>query len=73
MERNYLALRIRAFRKLKGMTQHQLAYAIGISPSRLGAIERGTKTPNYNLINQISAALNIEPKELSISNLRKEE
>jgi transcriptional regulator with XRE-family HTH domain len=37
------ALRIRAFRKLKGFTQNELAERIGVSVSVLGAVERGVR------------------------------
>ncbi len=73
MEKNQVALRIRAFRKLKRYTQHQMADALGISVVRLGAIERGTQKPSVALLEKISCLLHIEQKELKFSNHRKEE
>jgi transcriptional regulator with XRE-family HTH domain len=73
VETNQLALRIRAFRKLKRLTQHELAEAIGISIASLGAIERGIKKPNHLFLHQISTILDIEPKEFGIPKIRSEE
>ncbi|WP_425340036.1 helix-turn-helix transcriptional regulator, partial [Paenibacillus ihuae] len=35
--------RVRAFRKLKGYTQQELADSVGISLAVLGAVERGNR------------------------------
>ena len=45
LENKQLAQRIRAFRKLKGLTQQELAERSGISLAVLGAIERETAVP----------------------------
>ncbi|ANE45965.1 hypothetical protein SY83_06345 [Paenibacillus swuensis] len=65
MEANVLAQRIRAFRKLKGHTQQELADILGISVAVLGSVERGTRRPEGKLLNTIAKALNIEVSELS--------
>ncbi|MFC4620388.1 helix-turn-helix domain-containing protein [Camelliibacillus cellulosilyticus] len=57
--------RIRAFRKLKGFTQAELAKSIGISLSVLGEIERGTRQPADVVIERISNTLGISIQELS--------
>lgn len=64
MENTRLAQRIRAFRKLKGYTQTEFADILGTSVSILGAIERGTRTPDERLLIKISESLNIELEEL---------
>jgi transcriptional regulator with XRE-family HTH domain len=64
MEKSSIAQRIRAFRKLKGYTQNELADKLGVSISILGAIERGTRKPDNKMINHISDVLGIEPEEL---------
>jgi len=64
MERNSLAQRIRAFRKLKGLTQLELSELLGVSIAVLGSIERGTRIPDDKMIQKIAQALNIEPREL---------
>lgn len=65
METSSMAKRIRAFRKLKGHTQHELAERLGISVSILGAIERGTRKPEGKLLKKIAEALYIEVDELT--------
>jgi transcriptional regulator with XRE-family HTH domain len=64
MEKNMIAQRIRAFRKLKGFTQNQLADQLDVSIAILGAIERGTRKPDPKIIRKISEVLGIEPEEL---------
>ncbi|OIJ17521.1 transcriptional regulator [Anaerobacillus alkalilacustris] len=68
MEETIWGRRIRAFRKLKGYTQEQLAYQIGVSVSVLGEIERGNRVPTEELINQISVVLNIAKEDLNTIN-----
>lgn len=60
--------RIRAFRKLKGMTQIELAEKIGVSVSVLGSVERGTRGPNLSLLEKLSKELNVEIDELLKNN-----
>lgn len=64
MEESIWGRRIRAFRKLKGFTQEQLASKLGVSVSVLGEIERGNRIPSEDLINQISLVLNIAKEDL---------
>jgi transcriptional regulator with XRE-family HTH domain len=64
MEKSSIAQRIRAFRKLKGFTQNELAEQLGVSIAILGSIERGTRKPDSKIINNISSVLGIEPEEL---------
>ncbi len=65
MEESIWGRRIRAFRKLKGYTQGKLAAELGVSVSVLGEIERGTRKPSEELINQISLVLNIDKDDLN--------
>ncbi|MFE5324427.1 helix-turn-helix domain-containing protein [Paenibacillus sp. NPDC056579] len=64
MEKNAIAQRIRAFRKLKGYTQTELADQLDVSIAILGAIERGTRKPDTKIIRKISDVLGIDPDEL---------
>ncbi len=59
-----LARRIRAFRKLKGFTQSDLADSLGVSLGVLGAIERGTRKPDVQILKQVSEVLGIDYEEL---------
>ena len=60
-----LAQRIRAFRKLKGFTQQQLAAKTGISLAVLGAVERGNRSADELMVKSISEALGITIEELT--------
>ncbi|WP_144936832.1 helix-turn-helix domain-containing protein [Paenibacillus sp. 32O-W] len=71
METNELAARIRAFRKLKGLTQIELAESLGISVSIIGSIERGTRKADAKTIHQIAEVLGIEQEELESSYTRR--
>lgn len=65
MDNMQLAQRIRAFRKLKGFTQQQLAAKTGISLAVLGAVERGNRSADEQMIQAISEALGITIAELT--------
>jgi transcriptional regulator with XRE-family HTH domain len=59
-----LAQRIRAFRKLKGFTQTELAEQMDISIGILGSIERGNRKPDPKFLNSYAEILNIGLDEL---------
>ncbi|WP_307354254.1 helix-turn-helix transcriptional regulator [Paenibacillus polymyxa] len=65
MENMQLAQRLRAFRKLKGFTQQELAERTGISLTVLGAVERGNRTIDLDMLNLIAQTLEIEVRELT--------
>jgi len=58
-----LGKRIRALRRLKRVTQQQLARQINLSASQLSNIERGVKEPKPELLEKMAAALNIPREE----------
>ena len=60
-----LGNRIRALRRLKRMTQLQLAEQLGISVSQVSVIERGLKRPSAEQLEKIAAALNVSREEFS--------
>jgi len=62
--RHRLAGRIRAFRKLKGYTQIELAEKLGVSVAVLGAVERGTREAEPHLVRAIAEVLNVDEEEL---------
>ena len=64
MENKQLAQRIRAFRKLKGLTQQELAERTGISLAVLGASERGNRRAEEQMLVQIADVLEITMQEL---------
>jgi transcriptional regulator with XRE-family HTH domain len=65
MEKINVAQRIRAFRKLKGYTQNELADQLGVSIAILGSIERGTRKPDSKMLQHIAGVLGIDVEELS--------
>ncbi|EFM10856.1 transcriptional regulator, XRE family [Paenibacillus curdlanolyticus YK9] len=65
MENDQLAQRIRAFRKLKGFTQQQLAERLSVSVAVLGSLERGTRKPDPKLLANIAETLGIDYDELT--------
>lgn len=64
MDKQALAYRIRAFRKLKGFTQTELADLLGVSIAIVGTIERGTRRPDARMLKRIAEALGIDQEEL---------
>ncbi|MEC0236793.1 helix-turn-helix transcriptional regulator [Paenibacillus kribbensis] len=65
MENMQLAQRLRAFRKLKGLTQQELAKRTGISLAVLGAVERGNRSLEPDMLSIIAQTLEIEVRELT--------
>ncbi|PYZ91576.1 transcriptional regulator [Salipaludibacillus keqinensis] len=65
MEELIWGRRIRAFRKLKGYTQEDLARSVGVSVSVLGEIERGTRKPGEDLLKRVTSALDVSLDELT--------
>ncbi|PSL42282.1 DNA-binding XRE family transcriptional regulator [Salsuginibacillus halophilus] len=64
MEEVKWAGRVRAFRKLKGYTQEDLAGQIGVSVSLLGSIERGMRELDETTLQKIIEVLGITKEEL---------
>lgn len=64
MSDDLIGRRIRAYRKLKGYTQQGLAEALGISVAVIGAIERGTRTPKKQLLEDVARTLQVDVDEL---------
>lgn len=64
---------ITLYRKDKGLTIKELANLIGVTPSLLSQIEKGTANPSINTLKQISTALNIPLFNFFISEVQTEE
>ncbi|MGD6969400.1 helix-turn-helix domain-containing protein [Rossellomorea vietnamensis] len=67
METDKWGRRIRAFRKLKGFTQEGLARKLGISVSVLGEIERGSRLPTDEFLENVAELLGIQREDLEPS------
>ncbi|WP_154122733.1 helix-turn-helix domain-containing protein [Paenibacillus monticola] len=57
--------RVRAFRKLKGFTQQELADRTGISLAVLGAVERGNRRLEDQILDKIANVLEVTTQELA--------
>lgn len=58
---------VRHQRKLKGMTQEQLAAAAEMERSYVSDLERGTRNPSVAALGRIADALKVEPHILLLS------
>ena len=56
--------RLRAYRKLKNLTQQELADRLHVSIAIVGAIERGTRMPSKDLLRSIHEVLGVTEQEL---------
>lgn len=61
---NRVGLNIKMERKLKNLTQEQLATKMGYSKSFIGSIERGSRRCTLEDIERIAAALELDPMKL---------
>ncbi|WP_166941432.1 helix-turn-helix domain-containing protein [Sphingopyxis panaciterrae] len=52
---------VRRYRKLKGMTQEQLALESEMERSYVSDLERGTRNPSVRALGRLAEALEIEP------------
>ena len=64
---------VRRYRKLKGMTQEQLAAEAGMERSYVSDLERGTRNPTVSALGRLADALGIESYLLLLSNNRRDE
>ncbi len=60
----HFGLRLKYLRKVRNLTQAQLAWAADISVPYLGRVERGLSSPSFEIIQKISEALETEPANL---------
>ncbi|WP_042220749.1 helix-turn-helix domain-containing protein [Oceanobacillus manasiensis] len=64
MDAKRVGRRIKAFRKLKGYTQIAFAEKVEIPIAVIGAVERGTKEADEELLKKITKFLEISKEEL---------
>lgn len=60
----HFGLRLKYLRKIRKLTQAQLAQAVDISVTYLGRVERGLSSPSFEVIQKVSEALETEPANL---------
>ncbi|WP_267960601.1 helix-turn-helix domain-containing protein [Sphingopyxis sp. NFH-91] len=59
-----LGKNVRKHRKLKGMTQEQLALEAEMERSYVSDLERGTRNPSVRALGRLAEALSVKPDEL---------
>lgn len=59
-----MAQNIKRYRKAAHLTQEQLAERAKTSTTYIGTIEIGKKFPSLRMLEQIAAALNVQPLQL---------
>ncbi|WP_164670646.1 helix-turn-helix domain-containing protein [Virgibacillus doumboii] len=64
MDTKRLGRRIKAFRKLKGYTQVELAEELEVPIITLGDVERGKQRASNELLEQIAVTLSISKQEI---------
>lgn len=59
-----VAGRIKYFRRIKELSQEELALRANINPAYYGQVERGLKCPTIDTLYKIACAMEISPAEL---------
>ncbi|WP_072383758.1 helix-turn-helix domain-containing protein [Novosphingobium sp. NDB2Meth1] len=59
-----LGLNVRKFRKLRGMTQEQLALDTEMERSYVSDLERGTRNPSVRAVERLAKSLAVQPYQL---------
>ncbi|KKR17153.1 MAG: Transcriptional regulator, XRE family [Candidatus Levybacteria bacterium GW2011_GWC1_40_19] len=59
-----LGQRVKKMRKPKKLSQVDLAVAIGLSPSYIGAIEQGTRRPSLKTLKKLAKILGVKSSDL---------
>ena len=67
-----LGKRVRYFRRLKNLTQAQLAEKVDLSVNYISQIETGVASPTLKTISILAKALNVEIRELFDFNKQKD-
>ncbi|WP_341281684.1 helix-turn-helix transcriptional regulator [Paenibacillus sp. FSL H8-0537] len=60
----YIGDNIRTLRKIRGLSQEQLALRADINASYMGQVERGEKSPTVDVLGKIAAALDSPLEQL---------
>jgi transcriptional regulator with XRE-family HTH domain len=62
-----LGVNVRRHRKLRGMSQEQLALEAGMERSYVSDLERGTRNPSVRALGRLADALGVLPSALLIN------
>lgn len=64
MDQTNVSVRIRAARKDRGVSQRELARALGVAQSTLSRIERGERRVSVDRLVAIARALGVRPADM---------
>lgn len=56
--------RLAELREARGLSQHQLAKAVGVSSQFVGRLETGSRAPSFSVLQKLSEKLSVEPAAL---------
>ncbi|MCG8608731.1 helix-turn-helix domain-containing protein [bacterium] len=56
--------RVRSLRKLRDLTQEELAEATSLSAEYVSKVERGLASPSFDVIAKLASALQVDPSAL---------
>jgi len=59
-----LGAKIKKYRKLRGLSQVELAVIISLSPGYIGSIEQGIRYPSLKTLEKLARALKVPVNEL---------
>jgi transcriptional regulator with XRE-family HTH domain len=59
-----LGANVGRYRKLRGMTQEQLALEVSMERSYISDLERGTRNPSVRALGRLAEALSVKPDAL---------
>ncbi|GLV24491.1 helix-turn-helix domain-containing protein [Sphingobium sp. TomTYG45] len=59
-----LGKNVRHYRKLRGMTQEELAHSADMKRTYVSDLERGTRNPSVRALGRLADALKVDPSAL---------
>ena len=62
--RAQLGRRITELREQRGLSQYQLATAVGVSSQFISRVEGGTRAPSFRVLEALASKLSVKPDEL---------
>jgi transcriptional regulator with XRE-family HTH domain len=62
--RQQFAANVKRLRKVKNLSQEQLAFETGIHRTYISGVERSIRNPTIVIVDRIANALGVEPMEL---------
>lgn len=60
----HMGQKLAELREARGLSQHQLAKAVGVSSQYVGRLESGMRAPSFRLLDALASTLNVDPGDL---------